>query len=86
MAHLNKAFASDEYDIMDDDIHDSAEQIITSTVTNNSPKPSGCFTFVDFCPQYRRKPDSWFFQTEYETFRFVYYISTINKNLSQNFV
>jgi len=73
MAHYNMAFAPDEYDKMDTSLHDYPEPTTQSSLNSSkaSPKPSGCFTFVDFCPEYRRKPDAWFFQAEYETFRFV---------------
>lgn len=36
---------------------------------NQQPKSSSHLIFKDFYPEYRRKADSWFFQTEYETFR-----------------
>lgn len=74
MAHYNMAFAADEYDRMDTSLHDYPEPTTTQSSISSSkspPKPSGCFTFVDFCPEYRRKPDAWFFQADYETFRFV---------------
>ncbi len=75
MAHHNMAFAADEYDQMEsmelqEQIQPQESSPAPSTISSQQ-KPSGCFTFVDFCPEYRRKADSWFFQTEYETFRFV---------------
>jgi len=85
MAHYNMAFSPDEYDTMDS-LHDYPEPTTTSSLASSklSQKPSGCFTFVDFCPQYRRKPDAWFFQADYETFRFVFTIISNNNKLHFN--
>lgn len=77
MAHYNMAFAADEYDRMDTSPNDYPEpETIAGTVNTSSKqseKPRGCFTFIDFCPEYRRKPDSWFFQADYQTFRFQFF-------------
>jgi hypothetical protein len=88
MAHYNQAFAADEFDTMDTSLHDYPEPqynagagdevpVDPSSLTS-SQKPSGSFTFIDFCPEYRRKPDAWFFQADYESFRSVpiAYLST----------
>lgn len=84
MAHHNMGFATDEYDHMEST--ELPEQIYpqetSSTPSVSQQKPSGCFTFVDFCPEYRRKADSWFFQAEYETFRFALIaLITMQRNL-----
>ena len=74
MAYHNQAFSGDPNDATDlDDCADNvcpqtgADKADTSSLKEN--KPSGCFTFMDFCPQYKRKPDAWFFRADYETFR-----------------
>lgn len=69
MAFHNMAFAGDDFDKMDDFVNDYTET--EAKLPRMTQKPSGCFTFIDFCPEYRRKPDAWFFQAEYEPFRFV---------------
>ena len=74
MAYHNMAFTGDHtMDTLDHYVEPSA----VSSAVNSSPistdkrvKPSGSFTFVDFCPEYTRKPESWFFQSNYQTFRY----------------
>lgn len=79
MAYYNMAFTDDQCNPVCNPMDDNeltttsisdASPVHSSSVITKEAKPEGCFTFIDFCPQYRRKPDSWFFQAEYENFRF----------------
>ncbi|XP_054167426.1 probable serine/threonine-protein kinase DDB_G0276181 [Oppia nitens] len=89
MAHYNMAFAGDEFDAMDTSVDAYPEPDTSATpvddntsVSSKTGQPFGSFTFIDFCPQYRRKPDSWFFQADYQTFSEVFH--QINEWLSDN--
>ncbi|CAG2122036.1 unnamed protein product [Medioppia subpectinata] len=54
----------------------------SNKTTGSSAKLNGCFTFIDFCPEYRRKPDSWFFQADYESFSEIFH--KVNEWLNDN--
>ena len=71
MAYHNMAFTGDQTtDTIDDDIEATTAVNSSPITASKQTKPSGSFTFLDFCPEYRRKADSWFFQSDYQTFRF----------------
>ena len=80
MAHHNLAFESCELDY-NINLDDTEYYQMKMNPLSKIEKPTGnCLTFVDFCPEYRRKADSWFFQSQYETLRFKSFFKSILTN------